>query len=60
VQDVYILYGTTPDDVDKLLEKVELIFPRERAQVGQFGPGVAAHLGPGAMGVAVFEGLEEA
>jgi DegV family protein with EDD domain len=60
VQDVYILYGTTPDDVDKLLEKIELIFPRERAQVGQFGPGVAAHLGPGAMGVAVFEGLEEA
>jgi DegV family protein with EDD domain len=60
VQDVYILYGTTPDDVDKLLEKIEIIFPRERAQVGQFGPGVAAHLGPGAMGVAVFEGLEEA
>jgi DegV family protein with EDD domain len=60
VQDVYILYGTTPDDVDKLLEKIELIFPRDRAQVGQFGPGVAAHLGPGAMGVAVFEGLEEA
>jgi DegV family protein with EDD domain len=60
VQDVYVMHATTPDDVEKLLEKVELIFPRERVQVGQFGPGIGAHLGPGAMGVAVFEGLDEA
>jgi fatty acid-binding protein DegV len=24
----------------------------------QFGPSIGAHLGPGAMGVAVFEGLD--
>jgi DegV family protein with EDD domain len=60
VQDVYVMYATTPDDVEKLLEKIELIFPRERVRVAQFGPGVALHVGPGAMGVAVFEGLEEA
>jgi DegV family protein with EDD domain len=59
VQEVYVMYATTPDDVEKLLEKVELIFPRERVQVAQFGPGIGAHVGPGAMGVAVFEGWEE-
>jgi DegV family protein with EDD domain len=59
VEEVYILYSTTPDDVEKLLEKIELIFPRERVQVCQFGSSSAVHLGPGAMGVAVFEGLEE-
>jgi DegV family protein with EDD domain len=59
VQDVFVLYATTPDDVDKLLEKIELVFPREQVQVGQFGPAIAAHLGPGAMGVAVFEGFDE-
>ncbi len=59
VQDVFVLYATTPDDIEKLLEKVEVIFPREQVQVAQFGPGVGAHLGPGAMGVAVFEGFEE-
>lgn len=59
VQDVFVLYATTPDDVEKLLEKVEVIFPRDRVNVAQFGPCIAAHLGPGAMGVAVFEGLDE-
>jgi DegV family protein with EDD domain len=59
VSEVYALYSTTPEDVEKLLEKVEPIFPRERVRPYQFGPAVAAHLGPGAMGVIVFEGLEQ-
>jgi DegV family protein with EDD domain len=60
VQEVFAMYATTPDDIEKLLEKVEVIFPREKVQIGQFGPVIGTHLGPGAMGVAVFEGLEEA
>ncbi|MBP1466099.1 DegV family protein [Candidatus Chloroploca sp. M-50] len=59
VQDVIVLYATTPEDVEKLLEKLDPIFPRERVQVARFGSAVAAHLGPGAMGVTVFEGFEE-
>lgn len=59
VQQVFVLYATTPDDVEKLLEKVELIFPRDNVQVSQFGPAIGVHIGPGAMGVAVFEGTEE-
>jgi DegV family protein with EDD domain len=60
VKNVTVLYSTTPEDVEKLLEKVEPIFPRERVQIAQFGPGIAIYLGPGAMGAAVFEGLDEA
>lgn len=59
VQEVTVLYATTPEDVEKLLEKVDPIFPRERVSVARFGPAIAAHLGPGTMGVTVFEGLEE-
>lgn len=59
VQEVTVLYATTPEDVDKLLEKVDPIFPRDRVRVARFGPAIAAHLGGGAMGVTVFEGLEE-
>jgi DegV family protein with EDD domain len=59
VQEVVVLYSTTPEDVEKLLDKVEPVFPREKVQVTQFSPSTAIHLGPGAMGVAVFEGLEE-
>jgi DegV family protein with EDD domain len=59
VQEVIALYATTPEDVEKLLEKVDPIFPRDRVQIARFGPAIAAHLGSGAMGVVVFEGLEE-
>ncbi len=60
VQEVTVLYVSTPEDVEKLLEKIDPIFPRERVRHARFGPAVAAHLGPGAMGVVVFEGFEEA
>lgn len=59
VEKVTVQYVTTPEDVEKLLEKVDPIFPRDQVQIARFGPAVAAHLGPGAMGVTVFEGLEE-
>lgn len=58
VQEVIALYATTPEDVEKLLEKVDPIFPRDQVQIMQFSPSIGAHLGPGAMGVAVFEGLD--
>ena len=58
VQEVIALYSTTPEDVEKLLEKVDPIFPRDQVQIMQFGPSIGAHLGPGAMGAAVFEGLD--
>ncbi len=58
VKEIVALYATTPEDIEKLLEKVDPIFPRDEVQIMQFGPAIGAHLGPGAMGVAVFEGLE--
>jgi DegV family protein with EDD domain len=58
VKQVTAMYSTTPEDVEKLLEKVDPIFPRDRVEILQFGPSVAAHLGPGSMGVVVFEGFE--
>jgi len=53
------LYATTPEDIDKFLEKVDIIFPRDRVQIAQFGSTISAHLGPAAMGVVVYEGTED-
>lgn len=58
VERVAIMYSSAPEDVDKLLEKVDPIFPRENIEVVEFGPALITHLGPGAMGVAVYEGLD--
>jgi DegV family protein with EDD domain len=58
VHEVTALYTTTPEDVEKLLEKVDPIFPRDQVAIAQFGQSFGALLGPGAMGVSVFEGLD--
>jgi len=60
VEGVIIHYATTPEDVEKLLEKLDPIFPRDRVQVSRMGPAIAACLGPGAMAVTAFEGYNEA
>ncbi len=58
VEQVAIMHSTTPDDVEKLLEKIDPIFPRERVMVAEYGPTLGVHLGPNTMGVAVYEGYE--
>ncbi len=54
--EIAVVYSTTPEDVEKVLDKVGVLFPREQVLIGQYGPVIGAHLGPGAMGVVVYEG----
>jgi fatty acid-binding protein DegV len=56
VHEVSVMYSTTPEDVDKLLDKLMLIFPRDNVLCAEYGPALGTHLGPGAMGVAAYEG----
>ncbi len=51
-----VVYSTTPEDVEKVLDKVGLLFPRDQVLVGEYGPSVGVHLGGGAMGIVVYEG----
>jgi DegV family protein with EDD domain len=56
VHEIAVMYSTTPEDVEKLLDKLMLIFPRDQVLIAEYGPTLGAHLGPGAMGVAAYEG----
>ncbi len=56
VREIAVMYSTSPEDVEKLLDKLMLIFPREQVLITEYGPALGAHLGPGAMGVAAYEG----
>jgi DegV family protein with EDD domain len=58
VEQVAIMHSTTPDDVEKLLEKIDPIYPREKVMIVEYGPALGVHLGPNAMGVAVYEGID--
>jgi DegV family protein with EDD domain len=55
-EEIAVVYSTTPEDVEKVLDKVSVLFPREGVLIGQYGPSIGVHLGPGAMGIVVYEG----
>ncbi len=56
VHEIAITYSTSPEDVEKLLDKLSLVFPRDQVLVAPYGTAIGAYLGPGAVGVAVYEG----
>lgn len=51
-EELSILYSTTPDDAENMLNQFASIYPREKTYKARFGPVLGAHLGPGALGVA--------
>jgi len=51
IQDLSIVYSTTPDEAQILAERVGSIFPGERITLARVGPALGVHAGPGALGV---------
>lgn len=58
VAEIGVVYGTSPEDVEKMLDKVNVVFPRDQVLVAEYGPVISVHLGSGAMGVVVYEGRD--
>jgi len=56
IEEMAIMHSNSPNDVETLLTRISPIFPRDKVFVCLFSPVLAAHLGPGAMGVTVYEG----
>ncbi|MGC8873364.1 MAG: DegV family protein [Chloroflexia bacterium] len=52
---IAVLYSTTPEDVGALLERIDLIYPRQKIIVTRYGPFLGSLIGPGGMAVAVYE-----
>ena len=53
-----LLYSTEPADAESLRAELASRCRPERTVVAQFSPVLTAHVGPGALGVCVFEGPE--
>jgi len=58
VEALGIVHSTSLNEANNLAKRLESIVPRARVTIRRYGPGVAAHLGLGALGVVVYEGLE--
>ena len=55
IQDLAIVYNTTPEDVQTLTECIGLIFPKERIRLAKLEPALGVHGGPGILFIAFRE-----
>jgi DegV family protein with EDD domain len=55
IQDLAVVYNTTPDEARALAERIGSVFDREEIRIARVGPGLGVHGGPGAMIVAFRE-----
>jgi DegV family protein with EDD domain len=53
VQDVAIVYNTTPDEGQALVGRMGSILPKERIRLARLGPALGVHAGPGVLLVAL-------
>jgi fatty acid-binding protein DegV len=56
IQELALLHTTNTAEVESLVNRLAPVCPRDRISIGHYGPANAAYLGPGAVGVAVYEG----
>jgi DegV family protein with EDD domain len=54
-----VLYSSNREDAEQLAAEFAGIVPPGQIYVAQFGPVIATHVGPGALGVGIFEGEVE-
>ena len=55
IQDLAVIYSTTLDEAQALVDRLSPIFPKERTLLARLGPGLGVHGGPGILAVALRE-----
>lgn len=55
IEGLAVEHATTPDDADKLVERLGSLYPKERIYRSTISPVVGTYAGPGAMAVSVLE-----
>ena len=55
IQDLAIIYNTTPDEAQTLAERIAPIFAKEKIMITRLGPLLGVHAGPGAVAIAFAE-----
>lgn len=53
IQDLAIVYNTTPDEALNLAGRMGSMFPKERIRLARLGPALGVHAGPGVLAIAL-------
>ncbi len=56
IERMVILHSDSTEDIPLLIEQINLALPNMNIEMAKYGPSLAAHIGPGALGVVVYEG----
>jgi len=56
IQDLAVVYNTTPDEAQALVERIGTIFTKEQIKLARIGPMLGVHMGPGALIVTLRQG----
>jgi DegV family protein with EDD domain len=58
IETLVLMHSTNPHEVEALANRISIagILPRDQIEIVQYGPAIASTIGPGAVGVAVYEG----
>jgi len=59
IEELAVEHATTPDEADKLVERLGSVFPKERIYRSTVSPVLGTYGGPGAMAVTVLESEKE-
>ena len=59
IAELAVEHVTTPDDADKLVERLSSVFPKERIYKSTISPVVGTYAGPDALAVSVLEAESE-
>ena len=49
IEDLAVVYNTTPDEAQSLAERIDSIVAREKIRIARVGPMLGVHMGPGAL-----------
>ena len=55
IEELAVEHATTPDEADKLVDRLSSVFPKERIYRSTISPVVGTYAGPGAMAISVLE-----
>jgi DegV family protein with EDD domain len=55
IQDLAVAYSTTPDEAQRLAERIGSVFDKEKIRMSRIGPVLGVHMGPGTLIVVIRE-----
>ena len=59
IEELAVEHSTTPDEADKLVERIGLVFPKERIYRSTISPVLGVYAGPNALAVTVLEAKKD-